>query len=305
MRISAFLGEPLVQFLAIGTVLATLYALVPEEPAISDESIVEPILVSEGRIAQLESLFERTWRRPPTPTELDSLIDAFVREEVLYRAGRDLGLDEDDTVVRRRIAQKMGFLMEPAPGEIEPTIQDLERHLATFPERFTKPARASFEQVYLDPAKHDGRASAAVEEAVAALKAGADPAGIGDPTLMPARLKDEQPGNIAQIFGTDFADAVLEAPMGQWHGPLRSPYGIHLVRVATRMPARIPNLSEIRGAVTADWEAMRRKEVIEERFRTLKARYAVEVARRPDATATGAGEAVRRAEAGRQSGVVQ
>lgn len=286
MRLPAILGEPLVQFVAIGTMLAAAFALIPEEPGGPEANTAEIIRVGEGRILQLQSLFERTWQRPPTPAELDGLIDSFVREEVLYRAGGDLRLDKDDAVVRRRIAQKMGFLMEPAPGEIEPTKEDLERHLADFPARFRTSPRLTFEQVFIDTLKHEASATAAADQALAALKAGANPAEIGDSTLLPALLENERLENVVRIFGSAFADALLETMPGEWVGPLASPFGVHIIRIGKRLPARDPDIAQVHEAVAADWTAMRRREVAEERFQALKARYTIEIAHPDGAAAT-------------------
>jgi len=301
MRLHALVREPLVQFLAIGAMLATVHALAPEDPAGAPQDAAEPIRVSEERIEQLGALFERTWQRAPTPAELEGLVESFVREEVLYRAGTDLGLGEDDAVVRRRIAQKMEFLLEPAPGEIAPTTADLRRHLAAFPERFRRPARLSFKQVYLGRVGHEAGASAAVEEVLAALEAGADPSGLGEPTLLPASVADARATSVARSFGEDFATAVLEAPTGQWTGPVRSAYGSHLVKVGQRIPARAPDLDEVRDAVAADWEAKRRREVMAERLQALQARYPVELPG-PDGAAPDAGGADQRADAARGTG---
>lgn len=278
---AALVREPLVQFVAIGTLLASLYALVPQEPATpaARPAPEAAIVVTEGRIEQLASLFERTWQRPPTQEELDGLVDSFVREEVLYRAGTALGLGEDDQVVRRRIAQKMEFLLEPAPGEIVPTEEDLARHLATFPERFREPPRVTFEQIFVDPARHGGTAEAALGAVEAALGAGEDPASLGDPTLIPAAFEDEPVGSLTRLFGEAFAARLLEVPAGEWTGPLPSPYGVHLVRVGARTEPRDPPLAEIRDAVAEDWEAVRRRAVADERLAELMTRYTIDVER--------------------------
>lgn len=278
MPVPAFMREPLVQFLAIGAVLAGLHALAPSAPgAPAQVDTLETITVTEGRIEQLEQLFHRTWQRPPTQQELDGLVDAFVREEVLYRAGRALGLGEDDTVVRRRIAQKMEFLMEPAPGELAPTDEALERHLAAFPERFERPARVGFAQVYLDAARRGASLPADVAAVRSALGEGTDPAELGDRTLLPTAVGTEPLPNVARTFGEAFANVLLEAPQGEWTGPVVSSFGVHLVRVDEREPARVPALAEVREAVLADWQTLRSREVGEERFEEMKARFRIVV----------------------------
>lgn len=284
MRLPTLLGEPLVQFLAIGALVAGLYALVPDAPVeIAPDDAADTIVVTGGQIEQLRRLFGRTWQRPPTPDELDGLIEAHVREEVLYHAGRALGLDEDDAVVRRRIAQKMEFLMEPAPGELVPTDAELARHLAAYPDRFAEPARVAFEQVFFDPARRGDAVSGDVAAVRAALSGGADPGGLGDPTLLPAAVGLGPVGNVARLFGEPFANALLEAPVGEWTGPVRSAFGVHVVRVARRMPAREPSLEAARAAIRADWESVRGREVARERLEEMIARYRIVVERPPAA----------------------
>lgn len=273
--VAAIVREPLVQFLVAGAILAGLYALVPDGAVRSAGA--ETIVVSEGEVAQLRQLFARTWQRPPSAEELDGIVAAFVREEVLYRAGQALGLDSNDPVIRRRVAQKMEFLLEPAPGELVPTDEDLARHLAAHGERFRRPARLSVDQVTIRPRPGESR-EAAVADVLAAARGGADPGALGGPTLVPPRFDDETDEALARALGDAFAAAVLAAPVGEWTGPVTSPFGDHIVRVRERVPARDPGLAEIRDAVAADWEATRRRELVDERVETLRRGYVVEVA---------------------------
>lgn len=81
------------------------------------------IVVSQARIAQLSGLFQKAWQRPPTAEELKGLVDAFVKEETYYREAIALGLDQDDTVIRRRLQQKLQFISggtpTPAPSNAD------------------------------------------------------------------------------------------------------------------------------------------------------------------------------------------
>lgn len=272
-----FIREPLARFLLIGAVLAGLYSFLPEDQAVEVSACPEPILVTQGRLSQLAMLFERTWQRAPTAQEMDGIIRSHVREEVLYRAGRELGLGEDDTIVRRRIAQKMAFLLEPAPGELVPDEADLAEHLATHKERFARPARVSFEQIFIDPSRQADNLSAVIESVQAALRRAVEPAELGDPTLVPAAFDAEPIGAVTRVFGEDFARSVKAAAVGEWTGPVRSPDGVHLVRVGSHVPARDPQLSEVRDAVAADWEDARRRAVLAERLKALEDRYTIEI----------------------------
>lgn len=271
------LREPLVQFLLIGAVIAGLWSLAQQGGAAPRSDGIETIVLSEGRVEQLRQLFERTWQRPPTDDELSGMIDAFVREEVLYRAGRDLGLEQDDPVIRRRVAQKMEFLLEAAPGDLSPTDEALAEHLATHAARFELPARVAFQHVFIDPAKR----AESVDDEVAAigreLAQGTDPSTLGDTTLLPREVGLVPIARIERLFGPAFAQALLALPRGGWEGPLTSHYGLHLVRVDERQPARSPALHEVRESVLRHWETLRREELAQARFAELKARYEIVV----------------------------
>ncbi len=278
MTLRSLLTEPLVQFLFIGSAVAGVYALSPRDEAPSSARAPGTIELSEGDIEQLREQFRRTWRRPPADEELRGMIDAFIREEILYRAGRGLELDEDDAVVRRRIAQKMEFLLEPGPGEIEIAEEDLQAHLEANPDRFRKPGRIAFRQVFVDPERH----REGVDEAVAALRrqldAGTAPQSLGDRTLLPGELSESPLANVERVFGATFAEALKTMATRRWAGPVASPFGLHLVWIETRIPPRDPQLDEVRDAVLSDLEAVRRKEIAQRRFLELKARYHFSIA---------------------------
>jgi hypothetical protein len=210
-------------------------------------------------VAQLGELWLKRWGRPPTPEELDSLVDSRVREEVLYRHALALGLDRDDTVVRRRLAQKIEFLFQDLSELVQPSPQDLAGYLAAHEDRFREPARLTFSHVYVS---RDRRGEAAE---------------YGDPLALPSRYSDVDHAGIARAFGTDFADRVVELEAGAWHGPLESAYGVHLVFVQTRSESRLPGLAEIEAEVRSEWSAARRRETNEAAFAKLLESYEVVV----------------------------
>src|SRR4029450_8049258 len=102
------LHEPLVHFLLLGAMLFGVFALVGDRGSARASQIV----VTPGHLEHLTVSFTRTWQRPPTAQELTELIDDYIREEVLYREAVAMGLDRDDTIVRRRLRQKLEFLAE-------------------------------------------------------------------------------------------------------------------------------------------------------------------------------------------------
>ena len=273
--------EPLVHFLVLGLLLFIVYgALQGEGPPAPNE-----IVIDAERVAYLSNQFERAWQRPPTPAELDGLTESWLREEIFYREGLALGLDQGDPVVRRRIAQKMDFISEGL-AVAPPDDAELEAYYAEHAARYRVDPVYSFRQVYFDPGRYDGEWAGAVAAARAALVAGEDPEPLGG-SLLPATLTTTPAREVARLFGTVFADALAEAPTGRWYGPLRSGFGVHLVFLEDRVAGHIPPLAEVRGAVERDLLAERREAANEALYRGLRERYTVRYESPPSDGASG------------------
>lgn len=263
------LREPLVHFLGIGLGLFLLYALV--SPA---DSGGERIVISRATLAELAAAHQRTWGRPPTPNELDTLVDARVEEEILYREGRAMGLDQEDSVIKRRVRQKYELIAEEAAREA-PSEADLAAYLAANRAAFRAPPVVSFTQILIAT---DGTAEAVAARAAvvnAALTAGADPAAAGLPTLLPRRIDAMPLDLVARDFGGPFAAALARLPTGQWVGPVVSGYGAHLVRLEARTPAADPALADVRAEVLREWENATRQKARAADLARLRARYEV------------------------------
>jgi hypothetical protein len=282
--LAALLREPLLQFLLLGALIFLLDARLGEaEPEQTERTIV----LDAGDITRLTEQFRRTWMRPPTPAELDGLLAETVREEVLYREALALGLDRDDPIVRRRLRQKMEFLNADLVADAEPTDAELADFLAANPEPFRRPPRFDLAQVFIDPRRHaDPAAHAARLLERLRRQQPPEPAALGDATLLPAGLAHASPRDIAETYGRELADAAADLAPGTWHGPLRSGYGLHLVRVEQVAAGGLPPLDEIRGAVAREWQQARRKEADERFYQALRARWTVEIDAPADPPAT-------------------
>ncbi|MCX2721737.1 peptidylprolyl isomerase [Roseibium salinum] len=270
------LGEPLVQFLLIGLAVFGVYGFAAGWPQSSDPD-ERTIEVGPGRVSQLHDTFERTRQRPPTREELNGLIEAFVREEVYYREGRKIGLDHDDTLLRRRMQQKMEFLIEPSAAELSPSDAELEAHLQQNAADFRVPAAIAFRQVFLDPAKHGADFQKDAAELLARLEEGTSPEEAGDPTLLPPGLPMTSVDRIARHFGPEFAEALADAETGRWIGPIPSAFGSHLVLIEERQETHDPKLTDVRDTVFEHWLSAKRRNLIEERYRALRDLYEISV----------------------------
>ncbi len=275
------LREPLVHFLVLGLGLFLLFGIVGD----SDDAPTDRIVVSTARVAQLTEIFTRTWQRPPTEQELEGLIEAHIREEVYYREALAMGLDRDDTIVRRRLRQKLEFFTDDLVAAVDPTEEQLEAYLSEHADAFRVPAQLSFRQIYFNRDRRGKQAQHDAESLLARLNGAdseVDAAGFGDSVMLPGDYERVSEIDVDRGFGNGFADALAELPVGRWSGPVESGFGLHLVLIRERQPGSLPALAEVREAVEREWRNARREEAAEAFYRGLRERYVVSV-ERPEA----------------------
>lgn len=277
------LHEPLLHFTLAAVVIFVAYGLL----APSGQRATDDIVVTAPKIEQLAAVFAKTWQRPPSPDELKGLIDAYVKEEIDVREALALGLDQGDTVIRRRLQQKIQFMTDAGADAVAPTDADLQAYLDAHPEKFETAPQAAFEQIFLNPTQRGEAID--TDAAVILAKLEADPAleaaTLGDASLLPADMPPTDIASIGNTFGPEFAAAVSAAPAGRWIGPVQSSFGLHLVRVSEQRPGRLPALGDVRDVVLREWTNDRRDAFEKERLEALLKRYRV-VIEAPTAGAT-------------------
>jgi hypothetical protein len=277
--LKALAGEPLLRFLAIGIVLFAAYAWrqrgAPGERAAGSREI----RIGATQVEWLAQTWARQWQRPPTEEEIKGLVADYLKEELLSREARELGLDVGDTIVRRRLAQKMEFLVEDTTKGAEPTGRELRQIFDANRERFQRSARVSFTHVFFDRTRHGEKVVALVQQALAVLSSEAPPdvSELGDPSLLSGHFESEDERAVTSQLGAGFARAVFALEPGRWQGPIESSYGTHLVRVGAKQPAKAQTFEEARDAVIALWRERRERSAREEYFAKLLEKYDVAV----------------------------
>ena len=281
--VTAWWREPLVHFLVLGALLFVVNSFWDRWfPSQGN------IVVNEGRVRMLAENFRRTWQRPPTPPELDGLIEEHIRDEILTHEAQRLGLDRDDTVIRRRLRQKLEIITEEAAASAQPTDAQLQDYLTRYADDFRGESRVAFSQIFLDPTKRGGRIEAdlkAMQEQVQQRATSTNWQKLGDQlfVLKPDyALSGER--EVATIFGADFANALLDLKQGEWSGPVRSGYGVHLVKVNQVEAPRPVALVDVRPLVEREWRNAQRKAGAEAQYQQLLAGYQI-VVKRPQPTA--------------------
>ncbi len=272
------LRDPLLHFLVAGLALFVAYdAFAPEAQPAADPMRIE---LTRDDMTQLALAQVGQGLPLPDRQQLQGLAEQRAMQRILAREAAAFGLDRDDDVIERRLAQKMDFLLADLSQLNPPTRDELAAWYADHAAEFTQPARASFRHIYFSP---DGRGGAAAEAAAAAaLPAIADLptsspelAGVGDRFMFQDYYGGRTAETIGKEFGPEFAAALFAETPGAWAGPIRSGYGWHLVHLDSLEPARVPALDEIEADVRAAWTNAHYKEIRQRAEDDMRARYTV------------------------------
>src|SRR6266481_585325 len=283
VRVKQWLREPLLHFVLIGVALFAIYRVL--QPSGAGQNDAKKIVLTEDDLTQMTVTWRAQGRPPPTQEEMQSLLEEKIRQEVLYREALALGLDKDDTIVKRRMVQKMEFLAEDLSDLREPGRDELKTWFAKNSERFTLPGRVSFRHLYFSFDKHGAKtpeAAAEVLKQVAAKPAdSAEAAAWADAFMFQDYYGDRSFDEIAKTFGPPFAKALFHVKPGSWQGPIESGYGWHLVFIDSLTPARAPEFEEVEADVKTAWVGEQRAEFKRKAFEAMRSGYEIVIPKAP------------------------
>ncbi len=268
MKILSFLKSPLLHFFAIGGLIFLAFAAVNDE---LPKAEADAIILSDQEAQRLAQQFAATWNREPTESELESLMRNWALEEAFVREALALGLDRGDAVIRQRLNLKMGYLAESGAAALQATDETLKDYLEENPERFTRPARLALDQVLIKPGSSEDDMLAIRT----ALQQGAAPSDVGIRSLLPVSMPMTPVPAIDRTFGEGFSASLAKLLIGTWQGPVKSGYGLHMVRITDREEATTPPLEAIREQVETEWRAAKAQEMKEAYGQALLERYTV------------------------------
>lgn len=282
--VKRWLGEPLIHFLLIGALLFAADHFM--QPTLGVAPASKHIQLSLDDLGQLVMLFQAQWRRDPTAQELNRLVENKVQEEILYHEALAMGLDKDDTIVKRRMAQKLQFLAEDTAAAREPTMAELKTWFEKNKALFAQPSRVSFRHLYFSPDRRGNHARSDAATALAKLAAQAQDAKLAatlaDPFMFQDYYRDRVPDYLGKEFGPQFAQAVAKLAPGSWQGPIESGFGWHLVFVDTVIPGRVPGFDEIEPDVKTAWLGEQKTLAWEKAYKEMRAKYTVLLPAPPD-----------------------
>jgi hypothetical protein len=264
----------LVRVLLLGLLLAGVFWVV-KGPSGNDGNLPK-ILISEVDVAHQAAMWERVRSRPPTREELKQALDGYVRNEMLYREALARGMDREDPRVRMALIQKMRMLAAGRADASGGTEEDLAAFFALRKEQYKLPARLSVTHVLF---KNNDEAQARAEKLLSEfLKKEPSEAALreaGDTSMLGSVHQSVTATDLEKRFGTDFTAEVVSLTEGEWSGPVRSGFGLHVVKVYDRVPGRIPELAEVRDKVANDLRYEARKASQEQGFQEIAGKYQI------------------------------
>jgi len=267
--------EPLTHFLILGALIFVVAHW------LEARSTRYTVTVTPSDITRIENSYVQQYGAAPDPSQVRTMVDNYIREEIYLREGLALGLDQNDEIVRRRVAQKYQFLQADMATPRVPADTDLKAWFTAHQSQFAVPAKRSFDQVYFAIDQRGEAAARALANDAATRLAKGESAPAADEFPGPkviARLAED---DVERLFGgADFARAVFAAQPGKWVGPFRSGFGWHVLRVSEALPARARSFEEARSEALAAWQQADRLTRNDEAYRQLLARYTVDRADR-------------------------
>lgn len=260
--------KPILHFFLLGFVVFGLKAWFEKpESTTKDNHLIE---ISSSDLEWFRAMFRKRMGRDPFAEELQAQVDQLVKEQVLSREAEKLGLDSDDDLIRRRLAQKMDYLLRDLAAGLQASEEELESYLQENRDRYEIPGDISFEQVLF---KTNERGEAGAELALAMFLD--HPNREGDPTMLPRINEKQSVTQIRGVYGSDFLEGIQSLENGKWHGPVKSSFGLHAVYIHEHTPSIVPGVSDIRERLTSDWLADKQAEVSAEAYQALLDQYSV------------------------------
>ncbi len=275
-NLHTLLREPLLHFLLIGAALFILYGI--QNQGFDDEA--KRIIISEADVNRLQAIWNKKWQRPPTTDELNGMIEQQIREEVMYREALAMGLDQNDSIVRRRLAQKVEFISADLAAQIEPSDAQLADYLSAHADKFERPALLSFVHIYFSADRRGEQAKHDALRLLAELKHGAPKVDInsaGDSFMLGQQHQQITEHELSSLFGKDFAGRVFSLATDSWQGPVQSSFGFHIIRINRKTAAKQSELETVRDKVRNEWFAQQRRTMDEAFYQSLRQRYQISV----------------------------
>lgn len=282
----ATLREPLTHFALVGGLLFAAWSYYnPDDALDADSRIItvdrEQLLTFlQYRNAAFEPGYFEAQYEAMSDEQRAQLARNFVREEAMVREAKALALDENDYVIRRRLIQKIEYLVSDVDLTPDPPSEEaLRAYYDSHRGDFRQDAEFTFTHVFIDAERdHSGGPEREAQRVLAKLRAAG--AGFNDATSYGDRFPYRRNyvrqflRPVANDFGPEFAASLARLkPEDNWQGPIASNFGLHLMLLTERNEMRVPEFEEVRGQVREAVLEQRRAETREALLDELVEQY--------------------------------
>jgi len=280
----AFLKEPLVYFLLIGGVIFSISSFFEESYEDAQEIVVNRAsllrYIQQKTKAIDQTRLVRSFETMPD-AKRQQWIEAYVREEALYREGQALGLGKDDPLIKGRVIQKLEFItQEYSEAVLKVSDAQLEAYFDTHKQDYYVEPFVTFTHVFFNRELHgDEIAHTLAVEKLKALNENNVPfaEGIqhGDRFPFHVNYVERTPDFIASHFGNTLSEQVFDFSITEetWRGPYVSAYGSHVILVSRLEPGRDPELTEVVSQVFQDAQREQVNEGLEQAYKSIIETY--------------------------------
>jgi len=256
--------DRLIWFVILGVLLFAADRLMQSR---DNEIIKIDLPLVEKLVAQWEGQTERR----PNARELDALIEGHIREEILVREATRLGLDDDDIIIRRRLAQKVEFMMADETVSDLPDRAQLRRFFEENRAQYDSPETLSWRHVFVE-------SEAQARQVQAALNAHeSDWQNKGKPFMLNRQYARQSELELSRLMGTQFARALFQETAKDWRAPVQSAFGWHVVKIDARHAAQQAAFEPLIERVARDYQKMQRQQALAAAWAELRSRYQVEL----------------------------
>ena len=277
--VASLMRKPLFHFILIGALIYVFYSFLIEEKAAGTGESNRTIIVTQAEIAFMVDSWQKRWNRPPTEEEKDGFTNAYIKEMVFYRVALEMGLDKNDVMIRRLLGQKVQFITNDLIKPQEPGENELKVYFKNNIDSYTLPERITMTQIYFDPDLREGQTLIDAENTIGLLKKidinSVNPNDYGDRLMLQNHYPHRTEAEIARLFGNEFAKSIIELKTNEWHGPILSGYGTHIVYLHSRQKSDPPDFDKVRELVLENWLDEKKKELNDLYYKGLLARYDV------------------------------
>jgi len=267
--------EPMVYFCIVGALVYYFYT-----PDITDKDLTNSVVQLPSRFVDAQKdKFVQKYKRQPSEEELQNIIDQEVNAEILFREAWRLQLYVGDAVVKKRMIQKMQFLLEEGSATQEVSEEELNAYFLKHQETFSSSHKVDLYHVLFSQLQDAERHLEQLMKAGRVVPSSAKGSVAFPLGNVFTQISEKE---VSKYFGKDFYESLGLAKfdltkLDQWQGPVKSRYGFHVVKLSNLSKAKDVSFTDVRESIRKKFIETTRVASRKEAVEAIKSRYKVEI----------------------------